>query len=171
MHFTSYHCTCTFPSSQFKKFHFNNCYTFPERFVIMWKKDSQILAQEKLIFGDNKKLSVMKNNTLVLKNIGEEDTGNYSCIIMVGDDDNVNVTHEVLVETAPRITSLAASGGSARNIIATQTTLKNYKLKVGDVLLLRWFAMLLPHVFDMWKRVHISFSIFPISFCCLSLYQ
>lgn len=73
----------------------------------MWRKNENPLFQDTIALTQNHRLSVEKNNSLVINGVTREDAGEYRCEIL---GENVNVTHQVYVKTAPYNISVRAEG-------------------------------------------------------------
>lgn len=80
----------------------------------MWRKDNSPLFQDTIALTVDRRLrdrlSIDSDNTVVINNATGADSGSYRCEVL---GENLNVTHQVYVKTAPYNISVQAEGNGA----------------------------------------------------------
>lgn len=73
----------------------------------MWRKDYGPIFQDTIALTNNRRLFVTTDNTLTIVNASVTDSGSYSCEVL---GENMTVTHQVFVKSAPYNISVVAEG-------------------------------------------------------------
>lgn len=80
----------------------------------MWRKDNSPLFQDTIALTVDRRfrdrLSIENDNTLIISNATGADSGSYRCEVL---GENMTVTHQVIVKTAPYNISVQAEGNGA----------------------------------------------------------
>ncbi|XP_031355996.1 protein amalgam-like isoform X2 [Photinus pyralis] len=79
-----------------------------DTFVFMWKKNNEIVYQDTLRFSSFGNNFQLNKRSLIISNVGANETANYTCTIPLSKEENLSVTHHLYVQTAPKIESLKA---------------------------------------------------------------
>lgn len=79
-------------------------------YTIMWKKNNEIIFQEKHIFTsfDAKKFALVNTTTLTIKDVDASDSGEYSCVVIISSDKEEALKHTLTIQGPAKITSLTA---------------------------------------------------------------
>ncbi|KAF5297426.1 hypothetical protein FQR65_LT01357 [Abscondita terminalis] len=76
--------------------------------VFMWRKNNEIIFQDTIKFNSFGNNFQIDNRTLVISNLSANETANYTCAIPLSKTVSMSITHQLLVQTAPKIQSLKA---------------------------------------------------------------
>lgn len=76
----------------------------------MWRKNYSPIFQDTIALTGNPRLRVDNDNSLIINNVIGEDAGSYRCEVL---GENITVTHQVFVRTAPYNISVHAEGNGA----------------------------------------------------------
>lgn len=76
----------------------------------MWRKNNSPLFQDTIALTENRGLSIENDNTLIINHATGADSGSYRCEVL---GENMTVTHQVFVKSAPYNISVQAEGNGA----------------------------------------------------------
>ncbi|KAK5639870.1 hypothetical protein RI129_010681 [Pyrocoelia pectoralis] len=74
--------------------------------VSMWWKNNEIIFQDSIKFSSFGNNFQLKKRSLIITHVGANETANYTCTIPLSKEENISVTHQLFVQTAPKIESL-----------------------------------------------------------------
>merc|ERR1711971_491546 len=80
-----------------------------EDFVVLWRKGPSVIYSGPIRVKRDERLSLSEND-LVLKEVGAEDEGKYSCQVETGDDDPPSIVHKLEVLQRPVIKAQPENG-------------------------------------------------------------
>ncbi|KAK4873135.1 hypothetical protein RN001_015164 [Aquatica leii] len=107
--------------------------------VFIWRKNNEVVFQDTIKFGSFGNNFQISNRTLIISNVGVNETANYTCTILLSKTETLNVTHELLVQTAPKIESL-------------QVLHDNVEIDAGKSLVLTCKAIGYPRPTVVWSK-------------------
>ncbi|KAF5272718.1 hypothetical protein FQA39_LY07745 [Lamprigera yunnana] len=79
-----------------------------DKVVAMWRKNNDLIFQDTIKFGTFGNNFKVENRTLVISGVGANETANYTCSTLLSRTKVLNLTHQLFVQTPPKIEMLKA---------------------------------------------------------------
>ncbi|XP_019867558.1 protein amalgam isoform X2 [Aethina tumida] len=80
------------------------------QYVRVWNKDNLILYQGEVAMNAGNTM-LLPNQSLQITGVNESNVGNYTCEVLISNDQKLSVTHTLYIQTPPSIVSLTTDNG------------------------------------------------------------